>query len=202
MSGLWGKILRVDLTNSEITEEEIPDEWVRNFWGGRGLGGRYLIDEVPKGADPLGPENKLIIMTGPLTGTPSPSSGRYTAVSKSPLTGIWAMANAGGYWGASFKGNGYDGIIFEGISPNPVYLLIDEGEYELKDAEFLWGKNVTETTRMLQEEEGEDFEVACIGTAGENLVKYAAIMSNETRAAGRCGMGTVMGSKKLAPMYC
>ncbi|MFC2009387.1 aldehyde ferredoxin oxidoreductase family protein [Chloroflexota bacterium] len=197
MSGLWGKILRVNLTDSEITEEDIPEEWAIKFYGGRGLAVRYLIEEVPKGADPLGPDNKLIMMTGPLTGTPSPSAGRYTAVSKSPLTGIFGMANAGGYWAASFKGNGFDGIILEGASPNPVYLFIDEGDYELKDAEHLWGKNVSETTEILHEEEGEDFEVACIGTAGENLVKYAAIMNNETRAAGRCGMGAVMGSKLL-----
>lgn len=197
MPGLWGKILRVNLTDSEITEEDIPKEWIEKFVGGRGLAGKYLIEEVPAGVDPLGPENKLIYMTGPLTGTPSPSASRYTVVSKAPLTGIFGEANAGGYWAPSFKGNGYDGIIFEGVSPNPVYLLIEEGDAELKDAEDLWGKNVPETTAILKEEEGEDFEVSCIGIAGENLVKYACIMSNEARAAGRGGMGAVMGSKKL-----
>lgn len=197
MSGLWGKILRVDLENSTITEEAIPDDWIKKFVGGRGLAVRYLIEDVPKGADPLGPENRLIFMTGPLTGTPSPSASRYTVVTKSPLTGIFAEANAGGYWAPSFKGNGYDGIIFEGVSPDPVYLIIEEGEAELRDAEHLWGKNVSETTEIIQEELGEEFEVSCIGEAGENLVKYAAIMNNHHRAAGRCGVGAVMGSKRL-----
>ncbi len=197
MSGLWGKILRVNLATSDISEEAIPEDWIEKFYGGRGLAARYLLEEVPKGADPLGPENKLIFMTGPLTGTPSPSAGRYTVVSKSPLTGIFGESNAGGYWAPSMKGNGFDGIIFEDISPDPVYLVMDEGEIELRDAEHLWGKNVWETTEILHDEVGEDFEVSCIGVAGENLVKYAAILNNDHRAAGRCGMGTVMGSKRL-----
>ncbi|HJX70168.1 MAG TPA: aldehyde ferredoxin oxidoreductase N-terminal domain-containing protein, partial [Dehalococcoidia bacterium] len=197
MSGLWGKILRVNLSKSAISEEAIPEEWARKFLGGRGLAVRYLIEEVPKGADPLGPQNVLIFMTGPLTGTPSPSAGRYTVVSKSPLTGIFAAANSGGYWAPSFKGNGFDGIIFQGVSPKPVYLVIEEGVAELRDAGHLWGKNVWETTKILHEEVGEEFEVSCIGIAGENLVRYAAVVNNDHRAAARCGMGAVMGSKHL-----
>ena len=197
MAGLWGKILRVDLDSLTVTEENIPESWGKKFLGGSGLATRYLIDEVPEGCDPLGPLNKLIFMTGPLTGTPSPSSGRYNVVSKSPLTGIWAQANAGGFWGPSFKGNGFDGIIFQGVSSNPVYLVIEEGKPELREAGDVWGKNVSETTRMLKAELGEEFEVSCIGIAGEKLVKYACVVNNEHRVAGRCGLGAVMGSKRL-----
>ncbi len=167
------------------------------FLGGSGLATKYLFDEVPKGADPLGPDNALIFMTGPLTGTESPSAGRYCVVTKSPLTGFWAEANSGGNWGVYLKSSGFDGIIFKGISPNPVYLVIDDGKAELKDAKKLRGKGVSETTKLLQEELGEDFNVACIGIAGENLVRYANVINDVHRAAGRCGVGAVMGSKRL-----
>jgi aldehyde:ferredoxin oxidoreductase len=161
-----------------------------------------LIDETPKGIDPLGPENKLIFMTGPLTGTPSPSTGRYSVCAKSPLTGVWGQANSAGFWGRDLKRSGFDGVIFEGISPKPVYLVTEDGKAELKDASHLWGKNTSDTTKMIKEELGDKFNVACIGIGGENLVKFAAIMNdcdepNYGRAAGRCGMGTVMGSKKV-----
>jgi aldehyde:ferredoxin oxidoreductase len=197
-----GKILRVDLSKSKITEEFPDENTLKMFLGGSGLATKYLFDEVKKGVDPLGPENRLIFMTGPLTGTPSPSTGRYTVVAKSPLTGFWGQANSGGFWGANFKRSGFDGVIFEGISPKPVYLVTDNGKAELKDAKHIWGKNTSETTRLIREELGEQFRVACIGIGGENLVKYAAIINdadrpNWGRAAGRCGMGTVMGSKRL-----
>lgn len=197
-----GRILRVNLANSKITEEFPSEETLKMFLGGSGIATRYLIDEVKKGADPLGPENKLIFMTGPLTGTPSPSTGRYTVVAKSPLTGFWGQANSGGYWGPAFKRSGFDGVIFEGISPEPVYLVTEDGKAELKDAKGLWGKNTSETTRLINAELGKKFNIACIGIAGENLVKYAAIINdadrpNWGRAAGRCGMGAVMGSKRL-----
>jgi len=202
MFGYMGKILRVNLSKSKITEE-FPDENIlRMFLGGSGIATKYLFDEVKKGTDPLGPDNKLIFMTGPLTGTPSPSTGRYIVVAKSPLTGFWGQANSAGFWGTNFKRSGFDGVIFEGISPKPVYLVTDEGKAELEDAKHLWGKNTSETTRLIREEHGERFRVACIGIAGENLVKYAAVINdadhpNWGRAAGRCGMGTVMGSKRL-----
>jgi len=202
MFGYMGKILRVNLSKWEISEE-FPDESVlKMFLGGSGLATKYLFDEVEKGVDPLGPENKLIFMTGPLTGTPSPSTGRYTVVAKSPLTGFWGQANSGGYWGAAFKRSGFDGVIFEGISPRPVCLVTDDGKAELKGAKDFWNKNTSETTRLIKEELGGKFHVACIGIAGENLVRYAAIINdadrpNWGRAAGRCGMGTVMGSKRL-----
>ena len=202
MAGLWGKVLRVDLTGGTVKEEDIPEDWQRKFMGGRGLGVRYLVHEVPKNVDPYGPDNPLIFMTGLLTGTPSPSSGRYTVVTKSPLTGICAEANSGGFWGPAFKGNGYDGVIFNGISEKPVYLVLDEGKVELRSADHLWGKNVTETTRIIQKELGEEFEVVCIGTAGENLVRFACPINDEHRAPGRCGMGAVMGSKRLKAIAC
>ena len=202
MFGYMGKILRVNLTNGKITEEFPDEKTLKMFLGGAGLATKYLFDEVKPGIDPLGPENKLIFMTGPLTGTPSPSTGRYSVVAKSPLTGIWGQGNSAGFWGRDFKRSGFDGIIFEGISPKPVYLVTNDGKAELRDAEHLWGKNTSETTRLIKEELGEKFNVSCIGISGENLVKYAAVMNdcdkpNYGRAAGRTGMGTVMGSKKL-----
>ena len=197
MFGLMGKILRVNLTDGKISEEEIPEEMVKKYLGGRGIASRYLFDELEPGVDPLGPENKLIFMSGLLSGTPSPSAGRFSVVAKSPLTNIWAQANSGGRWGVDLKQSGFDGIIFEGISEKPVYLVIDDGKAELRDAGAFWGKNVAETTEMLKETLGKKFNVACIGVAGEKLVKYAAIMNDIHRAAGRCGLGAVMGSKRL-----
>jgi aldehyde:ferredoxin oxidoreductase len=197
MYGLMGKILRVNLTESKVTEEEIPESMARMFLGGSGLATKYLYDEVKKGTDPLGPENKLIFMTGPLTGTPCPSAGRYSVVGKSPLTGTWAQANSGGFWAPDFKRTGYDGVIFEGVSPKPVYLVCEDGKAELRDAGHLWGQKVPETTDMIQKELGEQFKVACIGPAGEKLVRIACVMNDTHRAAGRCGLGAVMGSKKL-----
>lgn len=202
MYGYQGRILRVNLSTGEI-KEEIPNEQdLRMFLGGAGLATKYLLDEVPKGIDPLGPKNKLIIMTGPMTGTMAPSTGRFSVVAKSPLTGFWGQANSGGFWGVHLKRSGYDGIIFEGKAEKPVYLVTDNGKAELKDADHLWGRNTSETTKKIKEDIGEDFQVACIGIGGEKLVKYAAIMNdvedeNWGRAAGRCGMGTVMGSKNL-----
>jgi aldehyde:ferredoxin oxidoreductase len=197
MFGYMGKILRVDLSSSKILEEALSEDTCKMFLGGSGLGTKYLFDEVPKGADPLGPANALIFMTGPLTGTESPSAGRYSIVFKSPLTGFWGEANSGGNWGVHLKSSGFDGVIFKGISPRPVYLVIDDGKAELRDANNIWGKSVSETTRLLQEQLGEDFNVACIGIAGENLVRYASVINDVHRAAGRCGVGAVMGSKCL-----
>jgi aldehyde:ferredoxin oxidoreductase len=197
MYGFMGKILRINLTDGNVSVEDLPQDWSRDYLGGAGLATKYLYEEVPKGTDPLGPENKLIFMVGPLTGTVSPSAGRSDVVAKSPLTGIWGHANTGGQWGNQFKKTGFDGIIFEGISPKPVYLKIEDGQAELKDASHLWGKLVPETTDQVIEECGKGFRVACIGPAGENLVKYACVMNEKDRAAGRCGMGAVMGSKKL-----
>ncbi|RDE15894.1 MAG: hypothetical protein C4K49_05460 [Candidatus Thorarchaeota archaeon] len=202
MYGYMGKILRINLTTSTITEEFPDEETLRKYLGGAGLATKILLEETEKGIDPLGPENKLIFMTGPLTGTSSPSTGRYSVVTKSPLTNGWGQANSAGFWGRDFKRSGFDGAIFEGRAPSPVYLLTEDGKAELFDAGKIWGKNTSETTRILRERHGPKFNVACIGIAGENLVKYAAIMNdcdeeNWGRAAGRCGVGAVMGSKNL-----
>jgi aldehyde:ferredoxin oxidoreductase len=197
MYGFMGKVLRVNLKTSKISEEEIPEKVAKMFLGGGGLATKYLYDEVKKGTDPLGPENELIFMTGPLTGTPCPSAGRYSVVAKSPLTGTWAQANSGGFWSPDFKRTGYDGVIFQGASKKPVYLVCEDGKAELRDASHLWGFNVHKTTDQIQKELGSQFKVACIGPAGEKLVRFACVMNDKHRAAGRCGMGAVMGSKKL-----
>ena len=197
MYGAHGRILRVNLSESKISHEEIPQVLFDKFLTGAGLATHYLYREVPKGADPLGPQNELILMTGTLTGTYAPSMGRFNWVFKSPLTGLWAQSNSAGFWGVDFKKTGFDGIIFQGISSKPVYLVITEDKAELLDAQHLWGKGVVETTEMIKKDLGEKFNVDCIGIAGENLVRYASIMNDLHRAAGRCGGGAVMGSKKL-----
>ncbi len=200
--GFMGRILRVNLTEGRVSEEPINEEWAIKYIGGAGLASRYLYEEMPAGIDPLGPENPLIFMTGPLTGTASPSASRYSVVAKSPQTGIWGQANSGGSFGPALKWSGFDGVIFEGISPAPVYLRIDDGAAKLCDASHLWGKNVPDTEEQIQTESNSNFTVAAIGPAGENLVRYAAIMNNKHRAAGRCGLGAVMGSKRLKAIAC
>jgi len=197
-----GKILRVDLSKGAISEERIREDWVRRFIGGAGLATRYLYEEMSKGADPLGEENPLILMTGPLTGTASASASRYSVVAKSPLTGIWGHGNSGGSFGPALKLSGYDGIIFQGISPKPVYLSIVDGKPKLCDARGLWGKTVAETEELIQKESDQKVTIASIGPGGENLVRYAAIMNNRHRAVGRCGLGAVMGAKRLKAIAC
>ncbi len=195
--GYMGKILWVDLSIEKINEET-PDERVyKDYIGGYGVGARILYDRMKPGEDPLGPNNILGLITGPFTGTPIPSGARYAAVAKSPLTGGWGDANSGGYFGPYLKFSGYDGVFFTGQSPKPVYLLIDEGIAELKDASHLWGKDAYETEQILEDEYGSQCRVACIGPAGENLSLIAAIMTDKGSAAGRSGLGAVMGSKKL-----
>ncbi|MDD5093984.1 MAG: aldehyde ferredoxin oxidoreductase family protein [Dehalococcoidia bacterium] len=196
-----GQILRVNLTKGDWKVEELDMDLVRRFIGGRGLGGKILFDEVDPNVDPLGPENKLIFVTGPLTGTGAPTGCRYMVVAKSPLTGAIGYANSGGYLGAELKFAGYDGIIFEGKSEKPVYLSIDDDEIELKPASHLWGKSSTETDELIKAELGDqwrgvDTRVSCIGPAGEKLSRIAAIMT-ENSAAARTGLAAVMGSKNL-----
>ena len=197
-----GKILRIDLTSGALVDEPIREEWVRHYIGGAGLATRYLYDEVPAGTDPLGPDNRLIFMTGPLAGTASASASRYSVVAKSPLTGIWGHANSGGSFGPALKRSGYDGLIIEGASPRPVYLKITDGRPELVAADHLWGRTVDQTEDLILAENDRKYTVAAIGPAGENLVRYAAIMNNKHRAAGRCGLGAVMGSKRLKAVAC
>ncbi|WP_456369759.1 aldehyde ferredoxin oxidoreductase family protein [Thermodesulfatator atlanticus] len=196
-------ILRVNLSTGEIKKEEIPEDLLRKFIGGRGLASYYLSQLMDPKAEPLSPENPLIFATGPLTGTPAPTGGRYMVVCKSPLTGLIASSNSGGHFGAELKRAGYDMIIFEGVSEKPVYLSIKDDEVELKDAEHLWGLDTEEVTDRLREEFGDDkARVACIGPAGENLVRFACVINDKHRAAGRSGVGAVMGYKKLKAIIC
>ena len=197
-----GQILRVNLNSGEITTEQINQDWARKYIGGSGLATRYFYDLAPADIDPLGPENPLIFMTGPLTGTHSASASRYSVVAKSPQTGLWGASNSGGTFGPALKFSGYDGIIFEGTSRAPVYLRIDDSTAELKDASDLWGMTVPETEDILRKRAVKHTTVASIGPAGENLVRYAAIINDKHRAAGRCGLGAVMGSKRLKAVAC
>ncbi len=193
-----GKILRVNLSTGEIRTEELCMDTARAFIGGRGYASKVLYDELDPNVDPLSPENKLIFATGPLTGTPAPTGGRYMVVTKGPLTGTIASSNSGGFWGAELKNAGYDMIIFEGASDKPVYLYIKDNQVELRDASHLWGLDTHTTTDKLIEEFGDKkAKVACIGPAGENLVKMACVINDKHRAAGRTGVGAVMGSKRL-----
>ncbi len=192
-----GKLLHVDLSNREISTEKLDETIAKDFLGGAGYACRYLYQRLSKETDPLSPDNILMIMTGPLNGTFAPNTGRWVVCSKSPYTGIWGESNCGSWFGAEVKKAGYDGIIIKGASKTPVYLEIKDERVELKDATFLWGKGTIYVTKKLKEVFGEQKSmVACIGPAGENLVKYANIVSEE-RAAGRTGMGAILGSKKL-----
>jgi len=193
-----GKFLRVDLTRGKTIDEKLPRGLARNYIGGAGIGIRFLYDDVEPHADPLGPENELIIFTGPYQGTVAPTSGRFHITTKSPLTGLVGDANSGGHFGAYLKYAGYDGIVVRGRSPKPVYLSIDNGSAELRDASHLWGKNTLETETMLKEEIGDDRVKTCsIGPAGENQVLLSCIMNDLDRTAARGGNGAVMGSKNL-----
>jgi aldehyde:ferredoxin oxidoreductase len=197
MFGWMGTILRVNLKDKSIKKEPLNTQYANDYVGCRGLGTKYFIEDSNPRVNALGPENNLIFMTGPLTGTAAASSGRYEVVAKSPLTGTIGAANSGGWFGPELKFAGYDGIIFEDISEKPVYLFVHDGEVELRDASRLWGLNAHETTDKLNEELGETYKVSCIGQSGENLSLFACIMNDKNRAAGRGGLGAVMGSKKL-----
>ncbi|MBT9465300.1 aldehyde ferredoxin oxidoreductase family protein [Hydrogenophaga sp.] len=193
-----GKILRVNLTAGTVKSEPLNTEWARAYIGSRGLGSKYLVSEVDPKVDPLSPENKIIWATGPLTGTMASTGGRYTVITKGPLTGAIACSNSGGYWGAELKMAGWDMIIFEGKSPKPVYLYINDDEVELRDAGHLWGQSVWKTEEVLKSSLQDPLvRVSSIGKAGENGVLYAAVVNDLHRAAGRSGVGAVMGSKNL-----
>ncbi|MCP4579301.1 MAG: aldehyde ferredoxin oxidoreductase, partial [Deltaproteobacteria bacterium] len=168
-----------------------------DFIGGYGIGANILFEQQKAGVDPLGHDAMLGFVTGPLTGTPALIGSRYTVVGKSPLTGTWGDANSGGDFGPHLKFAGYDAVFFKGISELPVYLNIENGKAVLRDADHLWGKDTSETEAILQSGQGKTARVACIGTAGENLSLISCIMNNKGRAAGRSGLGAVMGSKML-----
>ena len=201
MHGWTGKVLRVDLTKGDCTEEDLDIGLAKKFIGGRGLATKILFDEVDPRVDPLSPENKLILATGPVTGI-ALGGTRYYAVTKSPLTGAIANSSSGGSFGSVLKFAGYDLIIFEGRAEEPVYLSIVNDVVELQSAHHLWGRSTHETEDMIRAEIGDywkarETRIACIGPAGEKLVKFAAILNEKNRAAGRSGVGAVMGSKNL-----
>ncbi len=193
-----GKILRVNLTTGTVTSEPLNMGWAKQYLGSRGLASKYLISEIDPKVDPLSPDNKIIWATGPLTGTMASTGGRYTVVTKGPLTGAIACSNSGGYFGAELKFAGWDMVIFEGKSPKPVYLVINDDTAELRDAAHLWGKTVWQTEETIKTQLQDPLiRVSSIGGAGENLVLYAAVVNDLHRAAGRSGVGAVMGSKNL-----
>jgi len=196
--GWTGGVLRVDLTKNKVTKIELNKEHAKNLIGGRGINSKILFDETKQGIDALSPENLLIFGTGPLDGTLSPSSGRYTVTAKSPLTGILGDANSGGFWGPELKFAGYDHIVVKGRAKEPVYLWVDDDQVEVRRGTHLWGKDTWETDKAIKQETGDNsIQVACIGPAGEKLVRFACAVNNLSRAAGRTGMGAVMGSKNL-----
>ncbi len=197
MTGWMGKILRVNLSTGGIKEEALDPRVTRDFMGGRGLAIYYMLKEVNPSCDAMGEKNKLIMTTGPLTGTPAPTGGRYMVTTKSPLTNAITCSNSGGNFPAELKRSGYDAIIFEGSAAEPVYLWIDGGKAELKPAGHLWGMNTHETDDAIRAETDEKAKTAVIGPAGEKQVLFASIMNDRDRAAGRAGVGAVMGAKKL-----
>ncbi len=195
--GFAGKMLWVDLSKEELKDEVLDEELGRQFMGGYGLGARILFSRQKAGVDPLGPDNILGFTTGVLTGTDALGGSRYILVGKSPLTGGWGDANSGGNVGPYLKFAGYDAVFFTGIAEKPVYLYIDNGKAEIRDAAHLWGKDSFETEDILRGELGKDVEVACIGPSGEMVSLIAGVMNNKGRTAARSGLGAVMGSKKL-----
>ena len=195
--GYMGKILNVNLTTREIEEQSLDETMCREYVGGYGLGARLLYDRIPAGADALGPENVLGLLTGPLTGTPAVIGSRFVVVGKSPKTGGWGDANCGGFFGPHLKFAGFDGVLFSGISSEPVYVVIEDGKAELLDAGDLWGLGVTPLEDVLKERHGGEVEICSIGPAGETLSLTACVMNDKERAAGRSGLAAVMGSKKL-----
>ena len=197
MYGHWGRLLRIDLTNSEVHTEGIDENIITSYMGAKGIGAYYFCRESKQGADPLSPENILILSTGPFQGTAIPSTGRFAAVTKSPLSGIFLDSYCGGQFAHAFKRCGYDLVIIEGKAEKPSYVSIKDDDVQIMDASDLWGKTTNETEDMLREREGPKVRVVSAGPAGENLVKIACLISDYRRSAGRGGAGAVFGSKNL-----
>lgn len=195
--GYAGKIAYIDLTNREVEIKLIEDYDYRKYLGGRGLSLKILFEEIKPKIDPLSSENVLVFLTGPLTGVKVPGSSRYGIFSKSPLTGIWGEGNAGGFFGVKMKKSGFDGLVIKGKSIKPVFLYLNSGKIEFHNAQELWGKNTTQTESQLKKIYGNGISVACIGTAGEKLLRIASIINDSYEIVGRCGMGSVAGAKNL-----
>ena len=195
----WAKkLLRVNLTAGTISEEALNMDWAKQYLGQRGLATKYFVEEVDPKVDPLSPDNKMIMATGPLTGTCASTAGRYSVITKGALTGAIACSNSGGFFGNEMKNAGYDMVIFEGASKTPVYLFIDNENAQLIDASDVWGTSVWDTEDKIKSDHQDPMiRVASIGVSGEKGVKYACVVNDYHRAAGRSGVGTVMGSKNL-----
>ncbi len=197
MRGYTCKYLRINLTTKEIKVEFLDKNNAENFIGGRGLGTKMYMDEVDPKIDPFSPDNKILFVTGPVTGISAPAGSRYMVITKSPLSGTIASSNSGGFWGPELKFAGYDLIVLEGKSEKPAYIYVNNEHVEIRDASHLWGEVVSKTTDTLKEETDPRAKVLTIGPAGENLSLIAGIMNEKDRAAGRSGVGAVMGSKNL-----
>ncbi|ADL07164.1 aldehyde ferredoxin oxidoreductase family protein [Thermosediminibacter oceani] len=196
--GFAGKLLRVNLTNGEVKTEELDRDELRKYMGCTGFAAKILYQEMPGGTDPLAPEAKVVVATGPVTGTLCPSGGSYEVCYKSPLTGTWNQARSGGAFGPKLKYAGFDFVVLEGKAAEPVYLYINDGHAEIKSAKHLWGLTVEETTdALIRELDDPEISIAAIGPAGEKGVLYAALINDRGRAAGRGGIGAVFGSKNL-----
>jgi aldehyde:ferredoxin oxidoreductase len=197
MGGWRGQILRVNLTKGTSQTEALDPKLARAYIGGRGLGTKFLYDEIDPTVDPLSPRNALILATGPLTGTNAPTGGRYMVITKSPLTGAIACSNSGGYFGAELKFCGYDFLILEGRAKAPVYLWLNNGTVDIRPAEKVWGKRTHETEDQLRAETHPEAKICSIGPAGEKQALTACVINDKHRAAGRSGVGAVMGAKNV-----
>lgn len=196
--GYIGKVLRVDLTNKTVTIEQPDDTIYRRYLGGGALASYYLLRELPPGTDPMGPDNLLVFATGPVSGSPVAGTSRFTIAAKSPLTGGYGEAEAGGFWGPELKFAGFDAVVISGRCSHPAYLWVHDGKAEIRDASALWGKTTREVEELVRSELGDSrIRVAQTGPAGENLVRYACVLNECKHANGRTGMGAVMGSKNL-----
>ncbi len=191
-------ILKINLSTGETSEYQIPEKWAKDFLGGATLAARLLYESLTAALNPLEPESPLLFMTGPLTGTSGPTTGRFVICGKSPATGLWAESNMGGFWGPELRAAGYDGIWITGKASEPIYLWLEDNRLEIKKAAHLWGQNTYSTQEKVREEVGvKSARVCVIGSAGEKQVLFASIMCDHGRMAGRTGMGAVMGSKNL-----
>ena len=201
-----GKILRVNLSTGKISTEPLQESVARKFIGGRGLSAKILFDELKPGIDPLGPDNKMVVATGPLCAVPFSGNSRFSVCAKSPLGMGWGESYSGGFMAPKIKQSGFDAFIIEDVSKSPVWLYVNEGKAELRDASKYWGKSTEETENGIKKElsdtDKRQTSVASIGQAGEKMVRYAAIMNDLREAVGRSGMGAVMGSKKLKAWAC
>ena len=198
-----GKILDVNLSTGAVKTTKIEEDVLRKFIGGSGLAAKLFFDRVPPDADPLSPDNILFVLTGPTSGTNIPGGARFSVCAKSPLTNIWGESCCGGSFANELRSAGWDGIIIEGASNKPVYIVVENDKVEIKDASGLWGKNTHEVTDLLKERHGDRKKgtLVSIGVAGENLVRFAGVCCENKNFAARCGMGAVMGSKKLKAIF-